>query len=478
MHSYSTLPKENNDHFYTYFKGKNDDSTSLHIDTHSLGISFHHEQEQQRHENQYRQRQQQQQQQQQEPVSPPLEACEPPLSPNGSPSSSSSSATSPALKHIGVSIPHTHHRVARNKSVITRKTSAPSPHVTCQSWEHLKSPAASFLASFASPTTTLPSSAYASCSSTSTSSSATAMHHRPSLSAFYEEQHGDEIDDYVMNQVIGYGGFSTVRKGYCIGNGQTVAIKIIKKKAEDSPGVDMHLERELEIWQTLDHPNVVRIQKVLETDFATYIVCDYCANGTLLERLLSQPTMVNQEKKRLFSQLCNVVDHLHRHCNVVHKDIKLDNILLDDDMNIKLCDFGLAVFQRHSVAPTHLAQVARPGSPLASPPSSSSSFIDTTTEDVGGSLAYCAPEQIKATRVLSCPKTDVWSIGVVLFGMFAGRLPFDDDYDVRLRQTILTGKYSMPDTFSPELADLVSHCLESNPSLRYSLDQVMNHPWL
>jgi serine/threonine protein kinase len=183
--------------------------------------------------------------------------------------------------------------------------------------------------------------------------------------------------------------------------------------------------------------------------------------------------MDHQEKKRLFSQLCNVVDYLHRQCNVVHKDIKLDNVLLDDDMNIKLCDFGLAVYQRHSAAPTHLAQVARSGSSLSSP-------IDTTTstEDIGGSLAYCAPEQIKATRVLSCPKTDVWSIGVILFAMFAGRLPFDDDYDVRLRQTILAGKYSMPDTFSPELADLVSHCLESNPSLRYSLDQVMNHPWL
>jgi serine/threonine protein kinase len=358
--------------------------------------------------------------------------------------------------------------VARNKSTIIRQTSAPSPQVTCQSWEHLKSPAASFLASFASPTTSgsnTSSTESTSTTSSSTTTSTSTLTHRPSLSTFFEEQQGDEIDDYVMNQIIGYGGFSTVRKGYCISNGQTVAIKIIRKNGQEST-----LEQELEVWQTLDHDNVVRIQKVLETDYATYVVCDYCANGTLLQHLLSHSLDIC-EKKRLFSQLCSVVDYLHRKCNVIHKDIKLDNILLDDDMNIKLCDFGLAVYQRHSVAPTHLAQVARPGSPL-SPPST------TTTCAVGGSLAYCAPEQIKASYVLTCPKTDVWSLGVVLFAMFAGRLPFDDDYDVRLRSTILNGHYQIPDTFSSPLADLISHCLQSDPSQRYSLDQVINHPWL
>ncbi|KAI8339087.1 kinase-like domain-containing protein [Chlamydoabsidia padenii] len=444
MHSYSTSPKDNNEqHFYNYFKGNNDDGGSgLHIDTLSLGIGFHSDRRHSHH-----------QQQQQSNDSPLLNAYEPTLSPTGSPSSSSSSAaTSPALNDTGLTIPHTHHRVARNKSIITRKSSTLSPQVTCQSWEHLKSPAASFLASFASP----------SSSSSASSSSNNPAIHRPFLSTYFEEQAGDEIDDYVMNQIIGYGGFSTVRKGYCISNGQTVAIKIIKKNKEESS-----LKQELDIWQTLDHDHLVRIQKVLETDYATYVVCDYCSNGTLLQHLLTQPSLAEQEKKRLFLQLCHVVDYLHRKCNVIHKDIKLDNILLDDDMNIKLCDFGLAVYQQHSVAPIHLAEIARPGSPL-SPPSTGT----TATGVVGGSLAYCAPEQIKSTRVLTCPKTDVWSLGVVLFAMFAGRLPFDDDYDVRLRSTILQGHYEMPDDFSPLLADLISHCLQSDPCHRFSLDQV------
>ncbi|KAI8089228.1 kinase-like domain-containing protein [Halteromyces radiatus] len=479
MYRYSTPPKENdNEHFYNFFnKAKNDSNGGgLHIDTQSLGITFPHERPVSH-------------QRQSSCPSPLMASCEPPLSPTGSPSSSSSStSTSPALKDIGVNIPHTQHRVARNKSVITRKTSAPSPHVTCQSWEHLKSPAATFLASFASPT--VPSS---SCFSPTSPQ-------RTSLTGFYqEEQQGDEIDDYVMNQVIGCGGFSTVRKGYCISNGQTVAIKIIKKKNTETE--DHHLERELEIWQSLDHPNVVRIQKVLETDHATYVVCDYCSHGTLLERLQAQPTrpLSDQEKKQLFLQLCKVVDHLHRWCNVVHKDIKLDNILLDDDCNIKLCDFGLAVYQRHTTMTSHLSSLQQQqqqehqqqktmqhdnnnnnnndddvDTTLAA---ATSSLSTATSSAVGGSLAYCAPEQIKASHVLTCPKTDIWSLGVVLFAMFAGRLPFDDDYDVRLRQTILSGRYQVPDSFSPELTDLISHCLDPNPETRYSLDDIMKHPW-
>ncbi|CAO3592574.1 unnamed protein product [Absidia cylindrospora] len=464
MHSYSTPPKETDDHCYNHFKGKKiDDGVGLHIDTLSLGINLHHDQhsQKQQQDQHHHHHHHQQQQQPSSNVSPIAVSCEPPLSPAGSPSSSTSSLSPTTYKENGLTIPST--RVARNRSIITRKSSISSPtQVTSESWEHLKSPAASFLASFASPSSPI----------------GATTSHRTSLSTFDEEQQGDEIDDYVMNEIIGYGGFSTVRKGYCISDGQTVAIKIIKKKAQGH-SCDMALERELEIWENLDHQNVVRIQKVLETDYATYIICDYCANGSLLQRLLSQPSqpLDDQEKKRLFSQLCNVLDHLHRKCNVVHKDIKLDNILLDDDMNIKLCDFGLAVYQRHSVAPTHLTKVAHPNnSPPSSPPCDTNSTTSSTA--VGGSLAYCAPEQIKASHVLTCPKTDVWSLGVVLYAMFAGRLPFDDDYDVRLRQSILAGQYDMPDSFSPELADLISHCLEIDPAARYSLEDVMNHPWL
>ncbi|KAI8338892.1 kinase-like domain-containing protein [Chlamydoabsidia padenii] len=444
MYNLATTPEEKHDHFYNYFKGKTNDGTSLHIDTQALGIRFHHD----RHSQQLNPPHQRKLSN----VSPLDTSRAPPLSPACSPISSS--PTSPGLQQdSGVNIPH---RVRRNKSIITRKTSAQSSTspVSSQSYEHIKSPAASFLASFAAPTSPPPSDS-----------------HRPSLSTYFEEQTGDEIDDYVMNQIIGYGGFSTVRKGYCISNGQTVAIKIIKKKTQDPLSTDEALERELDIWQTLDHDNIVRIQKVLETDYATYVVCDYCANGSLLDRLLAQPPLSDQEKKRLFSQLCDVVHYLHKQANVIHRDIKLDNILLDDDMNIKLCDFGLAVYQ--TVTLTHLETVAHPNSPL-----SSGDNDDNNSAPVGGSLAYCAPEQIKSTRVLTCPKTDVWSLGVVLFAMFAGRLPFDDDYDVRLRQSILSGQYTIPDRFSSGLADLVSHCLDLDPTTRFSLDQIMNHSWL
>ncbi|CAO3629663.1 unnamed protein product [Cunninghamella echinulata] len=476
MFNYSTLPKDNN-HYYQYLKGNR--NNGLHINTQSLGIHFNDQQ-------------QQEQQQDQSITSPSLLAtCEPPLSPttdDGSPSSSTSSTTtSPIFKNAILPcpspLPHSLPQfVTRRKSTITRKpsSSSTSPQVTCQSWDHLKSPAAMFLAGFASPTTTT-------VTETETESTST------SLPSHCEEQEGDEIDDYVINEIIGYGGFSTVRKGYCISDGQTVALKIIKKRNNNNNNnnieqdLDLRLEHELQIWQKMNHPYIVKIQKVLETDYANYIICDYCSNGTLLEKLQQKGLLNDQDKKRLFSQLVEAVHYLHQQCQVIHKDIKLDNVLLDDDMNVKLCDFGLAVYRQFTTStPTHLSHLAHGdnndliSSPPPPPSSSVSSPNSSTTSchsGVGGSLAYCAPEQLKSSQILSCPKTDIWSLGIVLYAMFAGKLPFDDDYDVRLRQSILDGDYSMPSDFHPDLADLISHCLDPNPIHRFSLDQIMSHPW-
>ncbi|CAO3631173.1 unnamed protein product [Cunninghamella blakesleeana] len=492
MFNYSTHPKENN-HYYQYLRGNNNDG--LHINTQSLGIHFNHKEEEEQHH----------------PTSPiPLPTCdEPSLSPTiGSPSSSTSSiTTSPLLKNTTIPIQQ-HSPVIRRKSIITRKSNSnvTSPQVTCQSWDHLKSPAAMFLAGFASPTATTSST----MNMNNVSSTASSL-----SSSYFEEKEGDEIDDYVINEIIGYGGFSTVRKGYCISDGKTVAIKIIKKNHHGlvSPTLsptstttttshqhDLHLEHELQIWEKMNHPYIVNIQKVLETDHANYIICDYCCNGTLLEKL-QQHELTDQDKKRLFLQLVQAIQYIHQQCQVIHKDIKLDNVLLDDQMNVKLCDFGLAVHRQFTTStPSHLSEIAHGHShphsftsPITSPTLSPTNTTTNTTmtsssnsssnsshchSGVGGSLAYCAPEQLKSSKVLSCPKTDIWSLGIVLYAMFAGKLPFSDDYDVRLRQSILLGEYTIPTHFSSDLTDLISHCLDPNPMTRYSLNEIMNHSWL
>ncbi|KAI8371746.1 kinase-like domain-containing protein [Radiomyces spectabilis] len=368
----------------------------------------------------------------------------PSLSLTSSPSSSRSSSvtTSPILQSENATAPPvciprrdvTH----RSKCQLTRRSTLTSPApnssgVSSKSWNHIKSPAATFLASFASPVQTSPT----------------------------QEEDGDEIDDYVLGKVIGHGGFSVVREGYCISDGHKVAVKVIAKSQLDDTE-QMRLDRELAIWKSLDHPSIVVVEKVLETDYAVYVICDYCPHGSLLNRLKEGP-LSEQESRRIFIELCQALQYLHHHCKVCHKDIKLDNVLLDRSGHVKLCDFGLAVYQTPTTAMSSPSGMPMTPSPEPDP--------------AGGSLAYMAPEQLKANTVLACPKTDIWSLGVVLYALVTGRLPFADDYELRLQQKVMAGQFDLPDHLSTELKSLIQRCLQTDPQDRLSVEEVLNMPW-
>ncbi|KAK4520521.1 uncharacterized protein ATC70_008034 [Mucor velutinosus] len=420
----------------THIKNKN----SLHIDTDPLGISFYESDLKQGSAHAI--------------VSPvlthPKKQLQQPesLSPFPSPSSSSSSlnATSPTATsshhHESKSFPR-RADVSRNKCQLNRPSqSMQSPsRISAKSWESIKSPAASFLAGFAlSP---VPS-----------------QERQP----LEDEQEGDEIDDYVLDKIIGYGGFATVRKGFRVSDGQKVAIKIIRKNYTplEQNDIDLRLERELSIWKTLDHPNIVCLEKVLETDAATFLICDYCAKGSLLDKLKSP--MSEEEARSIFLQLCSGVRYLHEEAKVCHKDLKLENILIDQANNAKICDFGLAICQQ----PVKV----NPATNLPLSPD-----IVNDLDCAAGSLAYAAPEQIKSAKAISCPSTDIWSLGVILYALVTARLPFADDYDLRLQQKVLDGQYEMPSNISTELQDLIKCCLDVNPETRFNINQVMQSAW-
>ncbi|KAI8989954.1 kinase-like domain-containing protein [Pilobolus umbonatus] len=369
---------------------------SLHIDTYPLGINFFNDIK--NHKN---------------------------VSPFPSPTSSSSSITT-ASTHQSRSF----QPISRNKCQLHRQNhSLQSPNkITAKSWESIKSPAASFLASFAlSPV----------------------LNDQP----LEDEQEGDEIDDYTLDKLIGYGGFATVRKGFRNTDGEKIAIKIIKNNHKTT---DDRLEREISIWKQLNHPNVVQLEKVLETDYATFLICEYCDGGSLLDAL--HKPMTEDRARLLFRQLCEGVHYLHEEAKVCHKDLKLENILLDAHNTIKICDFGLSIHQQ----PHYL--------------SSSKSMDDL--DCAGGSLAYVAPEQIKSSQSIPSPSTDIWSLGVILYAMVASKLPFSDDYDLRLQQKVIEGKYTVPTHLSSGVIDLIQHCLTLQPEERYDINQVLRHPWL
>ncbi|KAI9013409.1 kinase-like domain-containing protein [Phycomyces nitens] len=342
-------------------------------------------------------------------------------SPKASPCTSPLPSPSPSHQshYLASSAPSSTLPCTRKTCLTRRSASVASSQAT--TWSR-PSPAASFLASFNSP---------------------------PKIT---QEEEGDEMDDYVFDKIIGYGGFSTVRKGYRISDGQKVAVKIIKKSTDDEDQI--RTEREINIWKSLEHPNIVKVQNVLETDYATYIVADYCANGHLLDLLHTKSSLSELEAKKIFVPLVKSIAYLHNQAKVCHKDIKLENVLLDECGTVKLCDFGLAVAQQPS--------------------------INNESEVAGGSLAYAAPEQIRSGTALGCPKTDIWSLGIVLYAIVSGQLPFTDSYAGRLQEKILSGQWDPLPTslnLSPEFYSLLKGCLCMDPVERLSADQILSSPW-
>lgn len=341
---------------------------------------------------------------------------------------------SPLPKEIAGSAPAGAHGarlrqcIPRNKSTVTRRARslATSPQkLSSKSWEHLQSPAASFLSRF-------------------TMSSA-----KEQSSDDDDIQSGDEIDDYVFEKQVGCGGFGTVWRGYSISTGEKVAIKVIKAALENS-SEHKRIERELAIWKSLSHPNVVQVHKIIDTDTATYVVSDYCAGGSLFDVMKKRKDNFSEDEARaIFVQLCSGMAYLHDRANVCHKDLKLENVLLDENNNVKICDFGLAV------------------------PRS----LSTDDEVAGGSLAYAAPEQVLSPFSIACPKTDIWSLGVVLYVLVTSQLPFQDDYDPRLQQKIIKGQHEVPCHLTPELQQLLRGLLCVNPRERYTIQQVLRSAW-
>ncbi|KAK4511314.1 uncharacterized protein ATC70_012529 [Mucor velutinosus] len=292
-------------------------------------------------------------------------------------------------------------------------------------------------------------------------------------SACKVNQHPDEpnatVDDYILGDSIGFGGFSTVRKATHAQTGHIVAVKIIQHQHMNELSLT-RLDRELSIWRSLNHPNIVHLLKVIhvEAQHIAYVFNDYCSGGNLLGHLNKHKPMEEKEAKLLFSELCQGIRYLHVDRRVCHKDLKLENILLDGDGHIKICDFGLAIDIPQQQIHRHCYKKTRKQDGCCE------------LETAGGSLAYAAPEQIRQKMPLVCPKTDIWSLGVILYTLTVGSLPFMDDYDLRLQQKILEGHFEVPHdlALSTALKELIYACLAYEPEKRFDIQDILQSKWI
>ncbi|KAM4642319.1 MAP/microtubule affinity-regulating kinase 4 isoform 2-T2 [Discoglossus pictus] len=265
-----------------------------------------------------------------------------------------------------------------------------------------------------------------------------------SRSSAPEEPH---VGNYRLLRTIGKGNFAKVKLARHVLTGREVAIKIIDK-TQLNPSSLQKLFREVRIMKGLCHPNIVKLFEVIETEKTLYLIMEYASGGEVFDYLVSHGRMKEKEARAKFRQIVSAVHYCHQK-NIVHRDLKAENLLLDAEANIKIADFGFS-------------NEFTPGGKL-----------DTFC----GSPPYAAPELFQGKRY-NGPEVDVWSLGVILYTLVSGSLPFDGQNLKELRERVLRGKYRVPFYMSTDCESVLRRFLVLNPSKRCTLEQIMNDKWL
>ncbi|XP_076640537.1 nuak family kinase 1 isoform X2 [Colletes latitarsis] len=246
---------------------------------------------------------------------------------------------------------------------------------------------------------------------------------------------------------LGQGTYGKVQLGINKETGQEVAIKTIKKCKIETEADLIRIRREIQIMSSVQHPNIIHIYEVFENREKMVLVMEYAAGGELYDYLSERKVLTEHEARRIFRQIATAVFYCHKH-KICHRDLKLENILLDQAGNAKIADFGLSnVFDEQRLLNTFC------GSPL-----------------------YASPEIVKGTPYHG-PEVDCWSLGVLLYTLVYGAMPFDGSNFKRLVKQISQSAYfepKKPSPASPLIKDMLTVC----PGKRADVERICTHWWV
>ncbi|RCV14599.1 hypothetical protein SETIT_2G439100v2 [Setaria italica] len=258
------------------------------------------------------------------------------------------------------------------------------------------------------------------------------------------------VGKYELGRAIGEGTFAKVRIAKNMETEEHVAIKIIDKAKVKKHKLFEQIRREICTMKLIQHPNVVRLYEVMGSRTKIYIVLEFVMGGELHDIVATSGRLKEDEACRYFQQLINAVDYCHSR-GVYHRDLKLENLLLDIAGNLKISDFGLSAISD---------QVKNDG------------LLHT----ICGTPNYVAPEVID-DKGYDGALADLWSCGVILFVLLAGYLPFEDDNIASLYKKISGAQFTCPSWFSAGAKKLITRILDPNPSTRITVPQVLKDPW-
>ncbi|XP_063780445.1 5'-AMP-activated protein kinase catalytic subunit alpha-1-like [Pseudophryne corroboree] len=256
-----------------------------------------------------------------------------------------------------------------------------------------------------------------------------------------------KIGHYILGDTLGEGLFGKVKIGEHELTGDKVAVKIVNKKKIRGLDAGGNIRREIQNLKLFNHPHITKLYEVISTPTDIFMVMEHVSGGELFDYIRTNKKLDEKESRRLFQQILSGVDYCHRHM-VVHRDLKLENVLLDAHVNVKIADFGLSNMM------------------------SDGKFLSTRC----GSLHYAAPEIISG-RLYAGPEVDIWSSGVILFILLCGFLPFDDADEATMYKKICDGTFDTPQYLNPSVISLLKHMLLVDPTKRATIKDIQEHEW-
>ena len=256
------------------------------------------------------------------------------------------------------------------------------------------------------------------------------------------------IDSYEMGKILGQGAYAVVRVCTHLNEKIKYAIKSYDKYKLKEPHRRKNIRREIEIMKMLDHPNIVKMREAVKSHKHVHIVQEYFPGFSLGNYLKSRVSkkLPENEARKVFRQVLGAIDYLHG-LNISHRDIKLDNILIDTKLNIKVIDFGF------------------------------SSLDDTKSKTFCGTPSYMAPEIVTRREYLP-QKADIWALGVILYIILSGSFPFRAGNDKELYAKITEGIKELPESIPSAPKRLISKMLSQNPYKRPHTKELLNELWV
>ena len=258
-----------------------------------------------------------------------------------------------------------------------------------------------------------------------------------------------KIGNYLIKKTLGKGTFGKVKLGIYIPKNKKVAVKILEKRKLKEEDDIIRLKREFEMLSQFNHPNVIAVSEIFESNEAYFTVMEYCEGGELFNYIVENKYLSEEKSAFFYYQIINGLEYIHS-LGIVHRDLKPENLLLTKDHIIKIIDFGLSNYfkpNQHDLLET----------PCGSP-------------------CYASPEMLSGENYDGF-KIDIWATGIILFAMLCGFLPFDHKDNDKLFLKILECKIKYPTNLSLEAKDLIKKILVPDPMKRITISEIKKHPF-